>query len=373
MAGFFNLNKWRGDTLQLEVEETELSFGQELKGIVKVKSAAEFDVEKIWVRLRCEENIAKDNTTLYDVDVQVRGATHVNVGFESEFPFVIKLPSYGRETYHSSHENVQWLVDAYIKVKGIKDAISAEGGGSFSVTKPTVSVKEVAREVVLGGLSVADTLFTAHFEEAVEASISLPAENKFAHYTLAKGWFIRKKLLGGYDGFKATDICWAYPSETKHKVNGVHTNTIWRVNAKLKSEKEISLYDGNSKPKESLMPQVQACMQKLMPIVPWSFFSYNAYLVECWKKQRGLFLTVYEKRLNAIREGLKNGILFISQDGLKITPLPHPKPAHTATLGYEIPVPTVNSVVTPAFRLPNIGVRDIQNREGKISRIYIET
>ena len=75
----------------------------------------------------------------------------MNAGFHKEFPFVLKLPSDGRETYHSIHENVRWLVDAYIKVKGMKYAISTEGGGEILVTKPEVptipikQVKEVAR------------------------------------------------------------------------------------------------------------------------------------------------------------------------------------------------------------------------------------
>ena len=57
-------------------------------------------------------------------------------GFQKEFPFVLKLPSIGRETYHSIYQNVQWSVDAYIKVKGIKNAISTERSVEILVTKP---------------------------------------------------------------------------------------------------------------------------------------------------------------------------------------------------------------------------------------------
>jgi hypothetical protein len=150
--GFFNSTKWLRDVFQLSLDDNELSLGEELKGTVRVKSEVEFNVEKIWVKLRCVESVAKANATLYADDVQVSSAIHVNAGFDKEFPFVIKLPSIGRETFQSIKQNVQWLVDAYIKVKGIKNAISAEGGGFILVAKPTASVKEVkevVREVVL--------------------------------------------------------------------------------------------------------------------------------------------------------------------------------------------------------------------------------
>ena len=148
--GFFNRTKWSEESFQLYLDDNELSLGQELKGTLNVKSDIEFDVEKMWVSLRCEESIAKDHETIYEDEVQVSDAMHVNVGFDKEFPFVIRLPSVGRETYQSINQKVQWLVEAYIKAKGIRNAISAVGGGFILVAKPTAaSVKEVVREVVL--------------------------------------------------------------------------------------------------------------------------------------------------------------------------------------------------------------------------------
>lgn len=156
--GLFKRHKWLRGKFHLSVDKSELFLGEELKGIVSLKGEGEFDVEKIWVRLRCMESVAVwdeelgenwDEATLYSDDVQVSGPIHVNVGFDKELPFVVKLPSNGRETYHSVHQNVQWLLDAYIKIKGYKYAIGAEGRGEITVAKHTVPVKEVVREVVL--------------------------------------------------------------------------------------------------------------------------------------------------------------------------------------------------------------------------------
>ncbi len=154
--GFFNRTKELEESFQLSLDEGEVSLGEELEGTLSVKSKVEFDIEKIWIRLSCEESEGKDKAILYDDDdLDLSDAIHVKAGFDKEFPFVIKLPSVGRETYHSIHQNVQWIVEAYVKVKGIKYAISAEGGGEFLVAKPSVSptpvkeVKEIVREVVL--------------------------------------------------------------------------------------------------------------------------------------------------------------------------------------------------------------------------------
>jgi hypothetical protein len=154
--GFFNRTKELEESFQLSLVETEVSLGGELKGTLSVKTNVKFDIEKIWIRLRCEESEGKDKAILYDNDdLDLSDAIHVNAGFDKEFPFTLKLPSVGRETYHSIHQNVQWIVDAYVKVKGIKYAISADGGGEILVAKPSASttpvkeVKEIVREVVL--------------------------------------------------------------------------------------------------------------------------------------------------------------------------------------------------------------------------------
>ena len=142
---------------EVSVYENDLTLGTEIKGDVRVKSDVEVDIEKIWVKISCIERIEKDTAILFNATLQVLDSLHVDAGFDKEFPFVYKLPSVGRETYHSIHQNVQWLLDVWVKIKQIRDAIKAEGSGEIFITKPSVStaqvrevqVKEVVREVVL--------------------------------------------------------------------------------------------------------------------------------------------------------------------------------------------------------------------------------
>ena len=152
-----NLNKTDFSKIfELSLNETDLHLGEELEGTVSLKSEVDFDVEKIWVRVRCEESSGKDQAILYDNDnLDLSDAIHVSAGFHKKFPFLLKLPSVGRETYHSIHQNILWLAEAYMKGKGVKYAISAEGGGQIFVSKlsvaplPAKEVKEVVREIVL--------------------------------------------------------------------------------------------------------------------------------------------------------------------------------------------------------------------------------
>ena len=138
ILGFFKRNKFSKDSFQLSLDETELSFGDKVKGNLSIKSDVDFVIEKIWIRLTCEENSRKDHVILYYNDnLDLSDGIYVYEGFHKEFPFVLKLPSVGRETYHSIRQNVQWLMDVYIKVKGTTNAISTERGIEILVTKPT--------------------------------------------------------------------------------------------------------------------------------------------------------------------------------------------------------------------------------------------
>src|SRR5271157_5154538 len=111
------LNRTKGlESFQLSLVETELSLGEELKGTLSIKPKVNFDIEKIWIRLRCEESAGKDHAILYDNDdLDLSDAMHLDAGLDKEFPFTLKLPSVGRETYHSIHQNVQWIVEVYVK------------------------------------------------------------------------------------------------------------------------------------------------------------------------------------------------------------------------------------------------------------------
>ncbi len=159
------------------VKKAEWYLGDEVKGKVHLKSQEEFDVEEIIVYINCVETVTKirryqtteqvgeddegyaieeavwqeeeyeDDKTLYSDQVQVSGFMHVSVGFDKEFPYVIKLPSIGRATYRSVDQTVEWLLSAYMKVRNRKSIV--ENGGSILVGKQPVPDKEVVREVVL--------------------------------------------------------------------------------------------------------------------------------------------------------------------------------------------------------------------------------
>jgi hypothetical protein len=196
--GFFKSFTKPKAQLSLALDKNQLFFGEEVKGDVSLKSEEDFELEQIKVLLLCEESVKKvrlvektvrvrkdvydfepkrktvpkeeeyyDYAPLYSDEVQVCNSMLVKSGFNKDFPFVIKLPLTGRETYHSVDNDITWSVGASMKVKGRKD-IQAKGGGEIIVAKPsasTPSTKEVIREVVLipctycGGLMPNTALF----------------------------------------------------------------------------------------------------------------------------------------------------------------------------------------------------------------------
>jgi hypothetical protein len=165
----FRRNKVSKDAFQLELDDKELFLGDEIKGIFRVTSQLEFDIEGMWINLRCEETEGKEKATLYESDTHICQATHIPAGFEKEFPFTVKLPFIGRETFRSIHHSIDWFLDGYINVKGIDTTLTAEGSGFILVAKPKEltqePVKEIVKEVVLipcsycGGLMPQTSIF----------------------------------------------------------------------------------------------------------------------------------------------------------------------------------------------------------------------
>lgn len=197
MMDFFKRFTRPKATLSLGVHKNQLSFGDELKGIVNLKSQEEFEAEEIRVSLHCVETVKKtkryqelvevgteedgepirkpvwrekeyeDSETLYSDHLRLCGLMPVVVGLNLDFPFVFKLPLIGRETYHSVDKNVRWSVGAYMKIRK-RRGIYSHGSGEILIAKPTVSnlpTKEVIREVVLipckycGGLMPQTAIF----------------------------------------------------------------------------------------------------------------------------------------------------------------------------------------------------------------------
>ena len=186
--------------------------------------------------------------------------------------------------------------------------------------------------------------------EAVEDFSSAPVENKFASYVCGHGWFVKKKLLGGYDGFRAIDVCWIYPLKVKHSVNFVPTTASWDVILKLRSGQQITLSSKEStKSGEDLMPaDSDLCLRAFRSLLPWAIFGYSKYMAECWNKSIELFLSVQNKRLNIIRNGVEKGSIVVRPDGTLVA-------------------------TDPSFTLPTIKVKFDQNPKGKVSRVYYES
>jgi len=208
--GFFKRFTQPRASLLLVADKNQLFFGDELKGNVNLKSQEEFDIEEIFVSLNCIESKKKtrirysrsstqsdnsqlrrsdmsmpempempsmtgrsrrrpyedsdegetehfeteeywDTASLYSDNVKVSSSMPAIIGLNVDFPFVFKIPSIGRETYHSVDQNVIWSIRALMNIKNRRGMYS-RGGGEILVTKPTastVSTKEVIREVVL--------------------------------------------------------------------------------------------------------------------------------------------------------------------------------------------------------------------------------
>lgn len=183
--GFFKWFTRPRAKLWLTTEKHELALGEELKGIVEVKSEEEFDIEGIIVSLSCWESIKKtrryyktddmtnekewheeeywDQKALFSESAQVCGTMHVNIGFDKDFPFVFKIAASGRETYHSVDKNVQWLISATMNIKERRHIKTPTY--EILVAKSSVLMKEIVREVVLipcsycGGLMPQTSLF----------------------------------------------------------------------------------------------------------------------------------------------------------------------------------------------------------------------
>jgi hypothetical protein len=175
--------------LSLKLEKREINLGEEIKGIVSVTSEEEFELNKLKVILWCREEVKKsrveydevydmahdkmekqkrivdywDEATLYSTSAQLCDALHIGFGFKKEFPFSIKIPVSGRETYHSVDRNVEWRIRAVMDVKGRRNI--ATRTYEVLVAKPSKVVKEVIREVVLipcsycGGLMPQTAIF----------------------------------------------------------------------------------------------------------------------------------------------------------------------------------------------------------------------
>jgi hypothetical protein len=170
--------------LELAVEKAEYSLGEELRASVTVVCEDEFDIEGIAAGLRCWESVRKartyvetdssgedqeyeeeywDRALLFSKSLTICDKMHITAGFSSSFPFSIQIPSSGRATYHSIDQRLLWLIAAEMHVIGRRHIKT--GNREINVAKPSTTVKEIIREVVLvpcaycGGLMPQTSLF----------------------------------------------------------------------------------------------------------------------------------------------------------------------------------------------------------------------
>ena len=191
--GFFKKFKTPKIILTFAVDKNQLSFGDEIRGVVALKCEEELDIDEINASLTCVESIKKtrkfqemettrvrttekseltgmyeptynrrqelvwkeedyfDNATLYSDHLRLSGSLRATIGLVKEFPFMFKMPLSGRETYHSVDSNLRWSVSAFAKVKDRKN-IYSHCAGEILVSKPISTqtpIKEVVKEVVL--------------------------------------------------------------------------------------------------------------------------------------------------------------------------------------------------------------------------------
>ena len=196
---------------------------------------------------------------------------------------------------------------------------------------------EAPRQSDESNLSVVETLQRTSMEEAIQglARSNDVVGRRFGRYTCAQGWFLKRKLLGGFDGFRATDVCWVYAKKTTHSVNFVPINATWGITAHLRSGKTIGMNAGESTgTREKLAPaNTDFEVRRLARILPWALVGFSPYIKECWEKNPTLFLQVIDRRIAAVGAWISDGTMVVQPDGT-LTTSPTTK-LPTISMGFE--------------------------------------
>jgi len=169
-------------------------------------------------------------------------------------------------------------------------------------------------------LSVHDALASSPLETAISEANSQLAEDKFGDYTLSKGWFFKEKLLGGYDSFKAVDLCWAFPTKVTTKAYAVVTTGVrWDMTLNVRPHKTVKLSHESGGVNDKLpSASVDYALKALSQIIPWAIFGYSNYRAECWGKYHDVFLKVIDERLDVVRAAVNSGMLEAGVDGMLV-------------------------------------------------------
>ncbi len=129
--------------ISIVLDKYNLSFGEELTGVVRVKAEEEFDADEIRVSALCVALIWKRGTSIslssegissreatrhrmnvpWSDHVTVSNTLHLTLGYEGEFPFSLMLP----KSYPATDGRVgkmEWNVKGVITVKKRPDVTS---------------------------------------------------------------------------------------------------------------------------------------------------------------------------------------------------------------------------------------------------------
>ncbi|MGD0646127.1 MAG: tetratricopeptide repeat protein [Candidatus Bathyarchaeia archaeon] len=158
-------------------------------------------------------------------------------------------------------------------------------------------------------VTVADTLRDAPLSQAIEKFSSAPPappECCFGDYVCVDGWFIKKKAFGGFDTFKATDVCWVYPQKYAAK-SLIMKSVSWTIVMKVRPDREVQLgwekhiQAGVLQRDSDMGTRLADCLNRLKSILPWATFGYSEIWKNVWDKSRVIFFSNQDKEIARIR------------------------------------------------------------------------
>ena len=155
-------------SIAIDLPEGPFTLGEELNGTITVESEEEVTVNEVILKLVCIEGKKKikkewdpvegkteepywDEAVLVNIKRKVSGPLSLTSGLKKDFPFSVKVPKVGRESYYSVDANVKWYVVARLDIKKRRNISTNE---LIQVTKPStapqvIKEKEIIKEVVM--------------------------------------------------------------------------------------------------------------------------------------------------------------------------------------------------------------------------------
>ncbi len=131
---------------------------------------------------------------------------------------------------------------------------------------------------------------------AVANDLQLLRENKklaevAGYRVMPDGWLIKNTLLT-FDFFRPSEICWVYPTRSKHYWNFVPIYTSHGLAVGLKSGRTLRSKYGEEEVRDKL--------KLLYGIAPWAIFGYSEKRESVWRSSREAFVTEVETRCRAM-------------------------------------------------------------------------